>query len=164
MLNPQSRMKIYLLRHADALDGVPDETRPLSEKGRAQCARLVTALRVADIQFDLAYSSPLTRAVQTTERLLPGLMGRRNPGFDRVQALTNEASQDAFESWLNSLPAVEHLLLVGHNPSISAHLARMLGASVSSVSLSKASMACIQTEDRRRGRLRWLLNPKLLGE
>ena len=57
---------LYLVRHAHA-DWQPDETRPLSESGRAAAqaiAGLLSAIPVAAI-----YSSPAQRSIETVEPL-----------------------------------------------------------------------------------------------
>ena len=57
---------LYLVRHAHA-DWTPDETRSLSQSGRAAAqtiAKLLSAIPVAAI-----YSSPAQRSIETVERL-----------------------------------------------------------------------------------------------
>ena len=77
-------MRLYLIRHAEAEPGRPDELRPLSPRGREQARAL--ASRLADEQLDAVLTSPLVRARQTAaviaaaaalnaevdERLAPG--------------------------------------------------------------------------------------------
>jgi 2,3-bisphosphoglycerate-dependent phosphoglycerate mutase len=57
---------LYLVRHAHA-DWTPDETRPLSESGRA-AAQAVAGL-LSGIPVAAIYSSPAQRAIETVEPL-----------------------------------------------------------------------------------------------
>jgi len=50
-------MKLYFLRHADALDGDDDAVRPLSPHGKNQARGLARFLQRAEIEFDASYSS-----------------------------------------------------------------------------------------------------------
>lgn len=68
-------MTLYLIRHGETewnRRGVYQGTMdiPLNEAGRQQARGLAEALR--DVRFDAAYSSPLSRAVQTAEAVLAG--------------------------------------------------------------------------------------------
>jgi phosphohistidine phosphatase len=61
---------IYLVRHADAVSDEEDPNRPLSEKGRAQMARVCTILRTIPLfQPDEIWHSPLERSRETAECL-----------------------------------------------------------------------------------------------
>lgn len=66
-------MKIYIVRHGETngnlrgvLQGWTDE--PLNEKGRELA--IITARALSDIKFDVAISSPLSRAYETAEIIL----------------------------------------------------------------------------------------------
>ena len=67
-------MKIYLIRHSNAIDpGTPgyedDSLRPLTEKGHDKMKTIASALKELDVQPDLIVSSPYIRARQTAEIL-----------------------------------------------------------------------------------------------
>lgn len=80
------RMRVYLIRHAKAEDGEPDEQRQLTPEGREQAKVLAERLRADRVQPDAVLTSPLLRARQTAaevaramgiepeadERLAPG--------------------------------------------------------------------------------------------
>lgn len=66
-------MKIYIVRHGETngnlrgvLQGWTDE--PLKEKGRELA--IITAQALSGIKFDIAISSPLSRAYETAEIIL----------------------------------------------------------------------------------------------
>lgn len=157
-------MKLYFLRHAAALDGPLDAARPLSPGGRRQARKLARFLRRAEVQFDLAFTSPLTRARQTIE-LVCAITNEAKPIEPKVtEALLNDTSPAAFTQWLAALPAAGHVLLVGHEPSLSTHVRRLLGIEhPDALELAKGALACIKTTDPRRGTLKFLVTPKSLG-
>jgi 2,3-bisphosphoglycerate-dependent phosphoglycerate mutase len=60
--------ELYLIRHAHATwTPDQDESRPLSDRGRLDAARIADLL--SPLPFDAIYSSPSARAVQTVEPL-----------------------------------------------------------------------------------------------
>jgi phosphohistidine phosphatase len=60
-------MRVYLVRHAEAAPGEPDELRPLTEEGKRQ-SRAVGE-RLAACGLTAVRTSPLLRARQTGEAL-----------------------------------------------------------------------------------------------
>jgi len=158
-------MKLYFLRHAAALDGVDDAKRPLSPTGRRQARKLGRALRRAGIAFDLAFTSPLVRAKQTVDIVLDITNEAQPVKAQEVSVLLNEADPDTFADWLVRLPPdAGHVLLVGHEPSLSARVRRMLGVQrTEALELAKGAVACVKTADKRDGSLSFLLTPKSLG-
>jgi phosphohistidine phosphatase len=60
-------VRLYLIRHAEAAPGDPDEFRTLTPEGQEAARRLGEEL--ADEQIDLVLSSPLLRARETAEAI-----------------------------------------------------------------------------------------------
>lgn len=58
-------MQLYLVRHADAAPGQPDELRTLTSEGRAEARKLAERLAADDVHPDAVLTSPLLRARQT---------------------------------------------------------------------------------------------------
>jgi phosphohistidine phosphatase len=56
-------MRLFVVRHAEAAPGEPDELRPLTDAGRATARAL--AARLAEDGVELVVSSPLLRARET---------------------------------------------------------------------------------------------------
>jgi len=157
-------MRLYFLRHAEALDGMDDAARPLSARGRKQAVEIGKFLERAGVAFDAAYSSPLVRARQTGEIVL-GVCGKLQPDrLELVDALLNETSGRQFQVWLRNLPDARHILLTGHAPSLAAHVRAMMGLEEEGgLDLPKAGLACVKSADGARGELKLFLTPKLLG-
>ena len=62
-------MLVFLVRHAHAEQGDPDELRPLSERGREEARALSQQLAGHDTSPDLVLTSPLLRARETAEQI-----------------------------------------------------------------------------------------------
>jgi phosphohistidine phosphatase len=67
-------MRLLLVRHAHAVDEEENPDRPLSRRGRAQVAKLVTYFRVPPrLSPTEIWHSPLLRSLETAELLADGL-------------------------------------------------------------------------------------------
>ena len=154
-------MKLYFLRHAEAVEGPDDAGRLLSARGKKQAREVGRFLKRAAVEFDAAYSSPLVRAKQTAEIVLEtcGLAE-----LEIADALLNETSSAQFEDWLKNLPGAKHVLAVGHAPSLAERVRQLLGIAVpEAFKLPKGGLACLETEDRRAAALKLFVTPRLLG-
>jgi phosphohistidine phosphatase SixA len=81
-------MRVYLVRHAEAAQGEPDELRPLTPVGRAAARELGARLAADGIHPDAVICSPLLRARETAAELArafgaePEADERMSPGAD----------------------------------------------------------------------------------
>jgi phosphohistidine phosphatase len=154
-------MKLYFLRHADALDGANDAARPLSPHGRKEAREVGRFLKRAGIAFDAAYSSPLVRAKETAEIVLDVCGSTK---LKLTVALLNETSEANFDEWLKGIPDAKHVCLVGHAPSLAQWVRQLLGITgTEALKLPKGALACLETENRRTASLKFFVTPKLLG-
>jgi phosphohistidine phosphatase len=62
-------VRLFLVRHAEAAPGEPDELRPLTPAGRETARALGDRLAAQGIQPDAVLSSPLLRARETAAEL-----------------------------------------------------------------------------------------------
>ena len=62
-------MRLFLVRHAEAAKGEPDELRPLTETGREQARELGKQLAAGGIRPDAILTSPLLRARETAREI-----------------------------------------------------------------------------------------------
>jgi phosphohistidine phosphatase len=152
-----------LLRHADAGDPMawdgPDSTRPLSDKGRKQVARLGDYLAGIGYEVDVVISSPRLRAEQTAE-----LVADRVKAKVRVDdRLGSGLDLETVDAIVDDAGDPERVLLVGHDPDFSELLAVLCGAA--GVTMRKGAFARIEVDrplDAGTGTLRWLLPPDAL--
>jgi len=154
-------MKLYFLRHADALEGADDAARPLSPRGRKEALEVGRFLKRAGIEFDAAYSSPFVRAKETAEIVLDVCGSTK---LDLTAALLNETSEAKFGEWLKGIPDAKHVCLVGHAPSLAERARQLLGITATeALKLPKGALACLESENRRTAALKFFITPKLLG-
>jgi phosphohistidine phosphatase len=152
------------MRHADAVDGEDDAARPLSSRGREQSESIAEFLSNAGVKFDAAFTSPLVRAHQTAEILLRAMGIAGNVKLQIANALLNETSEAQWNRWLKSLPERDHVLLVGHAPTLAARVRGLLTvAHAATFEMPKGSVACVDSGDRHSGRLKYFVTPKSLG-
>jgi phosphohistidine phosphatase len=110
---------LWLLRHAEAADGTPDDERPLTERGVSQATDAGHALEQMGVTIDACLSSPKLRAVQTAQLACAPL--GVEPTIDRRLA------GEPFDA--NDLVlGLGDVLLVGHDPSFTLTLHDLTGA------------------------------------
>ena len=154
-------MRLYFLRHAEAGEAAVDAERELTAKGRRDARRLGRYLKSIEVVFDRAYTSPLVRARQTADEVLAGCPLRGKAKLEVTDVLLNDTNSTEFLRWLASQPEAEAVLFVGHEPSLSGHVRRLIGLTrAESFPLSKGAIARVDTGDRRTGLLKLLLSPK----
>ena len=160
-------MIIYFVRHASAGQSVPnpkkDEKRPLDSDGIEQCGFVGRALAALNVQPDVIISSPLKRATQTAS-----LIGNELGYEGKLQlelALRPEAAFADFRRLLEKYARHEAIMVVGHNPSITEFLARIISKSGSEalVDFKKGAVARAETV-RHAATLNWFFTPKLARE
>jgi phosphohistidine phosphatase len=137
---------IWLLRHAEAEDGSPDEARRLTKKGEEQARRAGAALAALGVKPELCLSSPRVRAEQTA-RLACEPLGMEVRIDERLSGGPFDAEELA--------AGLEEVLLVGHDPDFSMAVHDMTGAQVR---MKKGGLAGVD-----RGELKVLLRPSELN-
>jgi phosphohistidine phosphatase len=114
-------MRLYLVRHAEAAAGTPDELRPLTPDGREQARALGADLREAGVVPDAIVTSPLRRARETA--LLVGQeLGVETTVDDRLSPGATAATiSDAVAG------RGQTVIAVGHQPDCSRIAAALTG-------------------------------------
>jgi phosphohistidine phosphatase len=137
---------IWLLRHAEAAEGSPDEERPLTDKGRDQARWAGEALRALGVEVDACLASPKVRAADTAKIACEPL------GVE-VQ-IEPKLSGGPFDAEELAGQEGDHVLLVGHDPDFSMAVHELTGAQVR---MKKGGLAGVD-----RGELKVLLRPREL--
>jgi phosphohistidine phosphatase SixA len=116
-------VRLFVVRHAEAAPGEPDELRPLTDAGRAAARALGD--RLAEYDVEAVLSSPLLRARETAEAIAraAGLVAepdeRLAPGADA------DAVREAVAGRGDTVAAV------GHQPDCSEIVLALTGERVS---------------------------------
>jgi phosphohistidine phosphatase len=137
---------IWLLRHAEAEEGNPDEARRLTPKGEEQSRTAGAALKVLGVELDICLSSPRVRAEQTA-RLACEPLGVEVAIDERLSGGPFDARELA--------AGLGNVMLVGHDPDFSAAVHDLTGAQVR---MKKGGIAVVD-----KGELKLLLRPRELA-
>jgi phosphohistidine phosphatase len=111
-------VRLYLVRHAEAAPGTPDELRTLTPNGREQARSLGERLREQGVVADAVLSSPLLRGRETAEAL--GL-GPAEPHDRLAPGATAEDLRAAVAG------RGETVVVVGHQPDCGRIAAALTG-------------------------------------
>jgi phosphohistidine phosphatase len=111
-------VRLYIVRHAEAAPGSPDELRALTPEGHEQARELGHRLRDEGVEPDVVLSSPLLRARETAADL--GL-GEPEPS----EHLAPGATADDVRAAVAGRGAT--VVVVGHQPDCGRIAAALTG-------------------------------------
>jgi len=156
-------MKIYFLRHGIAFEAGDwkgnDYDRPLTGEGRDRMAKEAKAIGKLELDLDAILTSPLVRAKETA--VIVGDALKLDVKED--ERLGGDFDVTSLESLLQDHPTAKALMLVGHEPSFSAVIGRLIGEA--RLDLKKGGLACVQVSRASSiaGELLWLVPAKILA-
>ena len=164
-------MRLYLLRHADAVPrGTPgyrqDAQRPLTEGGHVQACEVAEGLMRLKVPVDAIGVSVLLRAAQTAEYVARAFGLKQ--AVRQIESLQPEADPSQTSRALGAFAKFEHVVLVGHEPHLSTWLGWLVAEQGQVRCLfKKAGVACVEIERvppaKGSGTLRWFMTPKQLA-
>jgi len=147
-------VNVVLIRHATAIDEtleLRDPLRMLTAPGRAQAQQLGERLRERGCVPTHVWTSPLVRAVQTAELVAAGL--HASCTVDVAPSLVPDESPRAVLHALQALPTTACVVVVGHEPGLSA-VGTLLVGGTEVAALAKAEAVQISDGAVRR-RVAW---------
>jgi phosphohistidine phosphatase len=160
-------MRLLLIRHAIAMPhgtpGISDDERPLTADGERRFRQAARGLTRIMKRPDVLLTSPLPRAVQTAE-VAAAAWGKIKPQEAPPLATGNF---DGLAALLAELPAEARVAAVGHEPHLSALLARLLGSGHEDrFTFRKGGVALVELDGplSKGGQLLWFLPPRILRE
>lgn len=144
-----------------------DHERPINKRGRKASDRMGRFLADADRLPDHIITSSAVRARTTLERAArEGEWGEIST--EETGDLYEASGSDVLAVIQSQDEGISRLMLVGHEPTWSELIGRMIGGA--RVKMSTGSMACVEFNvptwrlvGPDNGTLRWLVPPKLLG-
>jgi phosphohistidine phosphatase len=158
-------MRLLIIRHAVAVPrgtpGIPDPERPLTPEGEKKFGKAARGLARAVDRPDEILTSPWARALRTAE-IAAEAWGKLAP--KQTEALAG-GSFEELAAVLEGYPAKATVAVVGHEPWLSALLARLLGAAEDQrVEFKKGGVALVEVPGPLAdgGRLLLFLAPKVL--
>ena len=158
-------MRLLLIRHAIAVPGgtpgFEDDERPLTPRGRKRFKAAARGLlRMLD-RPDVLLTSPLLRAAETAA-IVADAFGKLEPRPERALA---HGGTEAILTLLRRQPTSATVAVVGHEPTLSQLLARLLGSGQAErFAFKKGGAALVDVADtgRSAGRLIWFVKPRIL--
>jgi phosphohistidine phosphatase len=156
-------MELIILRHGTAEDFSPqgDHGRALTTEGHEEAKRAGTLLKAAGIVPRLVLTSPLVRAQETAEDFCQAL-GIDGPIVEPWLASGMRPPEAISE--LKAYADHSRIAIVGHEPDLSSLIETLLGTPAPAIEMKKGAIAGISLSDSgHRGRLRYLIPPKLAG-
>ena len=163
-------MTLYFLRHGPAGErGDPrypdDRLRPLDPGGFRKMKLIAAGMRALGLEIEVWLSSPLLRARQTAEIAAGAFRARKKLAL--IDELAPEGSPRRLVDRLRREHAgTENILLVGHEPLLSATMGFLLAGQTNlSLALKKGGLALLSAESLACGpcaSLEWLLTPRQL--
>jgi len=162
-------MDLFIIRHGKAEERSPtiksDSKRKLTEEGKEELEWISKGLKNLDLKIDYIISSPLSRALETSD-----ILSKYLPVKEKEIAVWEELKPESnvldTHKKLAKFSPDSKILLVGHEP----HLTNLISSIISpegdvSINLKKGGFVAIRvttTQSKIIGSLRSILTPKQL--
>ncbi|MDX1694649.1 MAG: phosphohistidine phosphatase SixA [Ketobacteraceae bacterium] len=148
---------LYVMRHGHAVNKASsDAERPLSANGEIEVRK--AAHKLEGLQPDLFIASPYLRAQQTARILKEAAAIPTD--ITTEEGITPDDHPQGVVRMLADLEAVGSILMVSHNPLVSALVSLLVDGDLQGgYAMGTASVACIEFDEILgvgQGRLQWL--------
>jgi phosphohistidine phosphatase len=134
-------MRLYLVRHAEAAPGEPDELRALTSEGRRQARELGARLAAGEPTPELVLTSPLLRARETGNEVARATGARLEPDDRLEPGATTAELREAVAGRAGTV------VVVGHQPDCGRIAAELTGGP--EPAFPAAGMVAIDLPDER---------------
>ena len=154
-------MKIYLVRHGDALNMTEDSQRSLSTQGRQEVQRMARFLGDNQVTVAQIYHSGKLRAQETAKELATGLSAL--PRIDVLSGLRPDDPVKPIAVYCNHWQ--EDVMLVGHLPFLSKLAAELLFEQEDKqcTEFQTAAILCLNRIALFQWSIAWFVNPSLIS-
>lgn len=161
-------MILYILRHGIAEDAPAegdDGARKLTPKGREKMRDAAEGMRNFGLKFDAILTSPLARATESAEIVAAAYANTPPPQV--MPALATGVPPAEALAALRGFAKLKHVMIVGHEPQLSAVAAMAMTGSPEGAVLELKKGGCIALHvparpDRGGAELMWMLTPRQL--
>ncbi len=158
-----SALRLYIGRHEEAEVGygIPDSDRSLTQRGRFKARETGRWLVENEPTIDQLVTSPLVRAVQTSELYMSELM--LDEPISAVRELAFPVSLARLKALLLEVPGnCAARMMVGHEPTVSSLCAYLMGVDSFPFAFRTGSITALEID--RSGnlpaQLRWFKSPE----
>ena len=153
-------MKVYLVRHGEAVSSQFDPQRPLSEQGLADIRKVASFIKPLEISVGHIRHSGKLRSAQTAEILAGAVLVEKDCSAHKDLGPNDDVTIIAEE--LNACDT--DLMIVGHLPFL-AYLTSLLVAgkqTTNVVAFAAGAIACLNRRNPGQWQIEWMITPKLL--
>ena len=152
-------MKLYLIRHGDAVSAQVDPERPLSKKGRDETAAVAAFMKKSRVVVNEIWHSKKLRAKQTAEIVSEAIE------FDEVLEINGLSPNDPVIDMLDEIyEAEEDLVIVGHLPFLAKLFAQLLinDEACEIVDFKASAAVCLNHNPDIGWEISWMVSPEIL--
>jgi len=159
-------MKIYLVRHAEAIDYQTgtvntDSLRYLTSNGRKISREVFKKLKDEFCDLEKIFTSPLIRAVQTAEIL--AVVTKFKNDIEVVKELSTDASLSDAIKLIKLNSSFDSIALAGHEPMMGILSASLSGREKSLFPFKKSAVCLVDyNPEKQTGKFIWMFNPKTM--
>ncbi|MCF7792014.1 MAG: phosphohistidine phosphatase SixA [Victivallales bacterium] len=149
-------MKIYLVRHGNALSSEENQKRPLSGDGREDVERVASHLKSEGVKVEKVYHSGKLRAQQTAE------IFSKNLCDGIVQQIGGMKPNDDVKNFFSEIEG-DNLMFVGHLPFMEKAVSWLTVGNDSAeiIKFAAGSAVCIERSEEEGFRVSWFITPNI---
>ena len=153
-------MKLYCVRHAEAVNAIENSERPLSLQGQEDMRKLAQHLLRQGLRVSQLMHSPRLRARQTAEILAQALKPQAI-----TEAKTGLDENDSVEDLVESIQHWEDdTILVGHMPFVSRLVSALMIDEPFQhlIDFVPGTIVCLENYGDKAWLIKWVLTPELV--
>jgi phosphohistidine phosphatase len=153
-------MKLYLVRHGEAVHEQVDPQRPLSDAGRRGVQRVADHLAPLGLQVKRILHSGKARAEQTAALLAPAFGGAP---LEQAAGLNPNDSTEPFARTVAEYR--DDTMVVGHLPFMGKLVSRLVTGDErrSIVSFPAGAVVCLERGEETGWSIDWIVSPELVA-
>lgn len=153
-------MKLYLVRHGNAVEKNVDPQRPLSEEGIKQIEKITSFIKPHEWNVHVILHSDKLRAAQTA-----AILGSAFHSGNGIMQMKGLAPLDPIYPICERIENEENdMMIVGHLPFLD-HLVSFLlnrDETMEILGFPEGGMVCLEYYPDKKRRLKWFLDPRLI--
>ncbi len=153
-------MKLFIVRHGEAVDAEDDRERVLSVAGRERTVKTAAFLAKNGVKVGIIYHSVKTRARETAVLISDSI--KPSEGILEAEGLK---PNDPIGPWLLKINGLSSdAMIVGHLPFLSKLLSGLAAGNdkIEIALLKDSSAVCLEKESEGRWRILWFVNPDII--
>jgi len=152
-------MRLYLVRHGEAVQAENDTERVLTKEGRERVRKTASFLRKNNIKVKIIFHSGKTRARETAQ-----IISEEIKSVDGIAESAGLKPNDPVKVWMNNArDLMSDTMIVGHLPQLSKLLSNLTAGDIERdlFLINDASIICLEKSDDR-WMVRWFVTPDIL--